>query len=87
MRRDARQSGGAGGAAVLSPGDPRLADVQLLTIDMLARALCLSVATVRRRVASGDLPEPTLRIGGRVLRWRLRDVRAFLDGRPVGSRV
>lgn len=87
MRRDAGQSGGAGGAAVLEAADPRLADVQLLTIGQLARALSMSIATVRRRVAAGDLPQPGLRLGGRLVRWRLRDLRAFLDGRPVGSRV
>ena len=72
-----------GGAAVLAAGDPALESVQLRTIDQLARALCLAPATIRRRVAAGDLPQPAVRLGARLVRWRLTDLRAWLSGQPV----
>jgi len=83
MPRDGRQGGGSGGAAVLKVGDPRLEAIQLLDVRALAAALYLSVATVRRKVKLGELPQPAVRIGQRIVRWRLRDVRSFLDGQAV----
>jgi len=83
MPRDGGQGEAGGGAAVLSVGDPRLEPIQLLDVRALAAALYLSVATVRRKVKLGELPQPAVRMGQRIVRWRLRDVRAFLDGQTV----
>jgi predicted DNA-binding transcriptional regulator AlpA len=60
--------------------------VEPLLIDRkgLARLLCRSIASLDRDAAAGRLPCP-LRIGGS-LRWKLSDIREWLDaGAPSGA--
>jgi len=79
MRRDGRQAG----PAMLEAADPRLDGLQLIDIGGLSKLLSMSPSTVRRHVAQGELPQPALRLGPRLIRWRLRDIQAWMDGRAV----
>jgi len=63
--------------------DP-IARVTLLTAADVARALRVSVRSVwtQSSLAEAGLaafPKP-VRLGGRMTRWRLRDIEAYLDG-------
>lgn len=58
---------------------PARASVELLTVRDLAQLLKLQPRTVRQWVRSRLLPPP-LRLGkhGRILRWRIADLAAYL---------
>ena len=62
---------------------PQLARLQLIDIQGLASLLAMSVKTVRRRVGSGDLPEPDIVIGARLQRWRVGRIKSFIEGQKV----
>lgn len=67
---------------VAADAGPLLIDVQ-----EVARLLTVSPRTVWRWLSQGELPAP-VRIGGSV-RWRLGDVRRWIDGgcrRPLAAR-
>jgi len=51
---------------------------ELLTLNDVAYRLSMSVATARRLVEQGKLPQP-IRFGVRLHRWRLRDIQQYLD--------
>ena len=53
----------------------------LLTKEDLAEFLSCSIATLYRRVKSGELPEP-VKIGG-LIRWRSSDIRDALGIRDA----
>ena len=52
---------------------------QLLTAAKLAGLLAISVRTLRRLQASGQLPHP-IRLGGSI-RWRADVVQSWIEGR------
>lgn len=57
----------------------------LLNIQTVMATVGLSVATIYRKVATDDFPEP-VRLGARCTRWRAADVRAWLaEQAPVGA--
>lgn len=88
MKAASRKNGRAGGNGAgphgarftLGLSDPRLAELQLLSIDTLANLLEMGESTIRRCVQEGQLPGPAVKIGKRLVRWRLADVRAFITG-------
>ncbi len=51
---------------------------RLATYADVAQMLGVSVKTLRRLVAAGDIPSP-LRFGRRILRWRVDVIQAWLD--------
>lgn len=55
----------------------QLADA-LLRIQTVAQATGLSDATIYRKLAAGDFPEP-IRLGKRCTRWKAADVRAWIQ--------
>ena len=65
----------ADGGPVL-PDLPDIADLRLVSVDVLADLLGVSVRTLHRRLSAGELPEP-IRFGG-VVRWRLAEVRRWI---------
>lgn len=56
------------------------ADVRLVTVREVADLLGVHVRSVWRLAQSGEIPAP-IRLSARVIRWRLSDLRAFLDAR------
>lgn len=61
-----------------------LEEVKLLKADQVAELLALHVRSVWRLSSSGEIPKP-VRIG-KSTRWRLTDLRAFLNGEIGGER-
>lgn len=55
----------------------QLADA-LLRIATVAQATGLSSATIYRKLAAGEFPEP-VRLGARCTRWKAADVRAWIQ--------
>ncbi|WP_397536125.1 helix-turn-helix transcriptional regulator [Roseateles sp.] len=55
----------------------QLADA-LLRIATVAQATGLSSATIYRKLAAGEFPEP-VRLGARCTRWKSADVRAWIQ--------
>jgi len=68
------------GPSVVLPDDPRLEKAKLLDVRQVADLLGLGVSTTRRAAAAGEIPAPAVRIGQRILRWRLTDIQAFVQG-------
>lgn len=54
----------------------QLADA-LLRISTVTQATGLSTATIYRRLATGDFPQP-VRLSARCTRWKAADVRAWI---------
>lgn len=59
--------------------DPRFPDAQLLTAREVADLLRIHPRSVWRAATAGDIPKP-IRIGPKVVRWRLTDLQAFIGG-------
>lgn len=59
------------------PTDPRFAEAQLLTAREVAALLRIHPRSVWRATAAGDIPKP-IRIGPKVVRWRLTDLAVFI---------
>ena len=59
--------------------DSALRDLRLLNVRQLGKLLGCSPRNVWRLLALGKLPEP-LRLGARTVRWRVREIEAWLDG-------
>ncbi|MFI5454204.1 MAG: helix-turn-helix transcriptional regulator [Isosphaerales bacterium] len=53
---------------------------RLVTVADWAAALQVSVPTVERLRSGGRIPPPDLYLGRRLPRWRVRTVRAWLEG-------
>ena len=60
-----------------APRSRALAHVQLLDAREVARVLAISMPTLWRYVKQERVPQP-IRLGPRVLRWRLRDIERFV---------
>lgn len=56
----------------------------LLRIQTVAQATGLSDATIYRKLASGDFPEP-VRLGKRCTRWKAADVRSWIQAQGEGA--
>jgi predicted DNA-binding transcriptional regulator AlpA len=56
-----------------------LPDGALIDLPTLTALACRSKASVYRDVAAGRLPKP-IRVGLQSVRWRVADVRAYLNG-------
>jgi excisionase family DNA binding protein len=65
---------------------PRGSERDLLTIREVAWRLSISSRSVWRLVATRELPPP-VRLGRRVVRWRLADIRAYLDSLRTGTKL
>lgn len=63
--------------------DAQLADITLLTVRQVAELLGIHTRSVWRMSLTGAIPAP-IRLGHRVVRWRLSDLREHLD-RKVGN--
>ncbi len=50
----------------------------LLRMQTVAQATGLSTATIYRKLAAGEFPEP-VRLGARCTRWKAADVRAWIQ--------
>jgi excisionase family DNA binding protein len=64
--------------------DAPLADITLLTVRQVAELLGVHTRSVWRLSLTGEIPAP-IRLGERVVRWRLSDLRDHLD-RKVSNR-
>ena len=58
-----------------------LEGLQLITAKQLARILQVSQRTLYDLIGRGQAPQASVRLNQRVVRWKLRDIRDFLDGR------
>ena len=58
--------------------DPRLRHICLLDVQQVAGILQLSQRTVWRLASSGDIPKP-VKLGPRLVRWRLADIERFVS--------
>ncbi|TDP63005.1 helix-turn-helix transcriptional regulator [Roseateles toxinivorans] len=56
----------------------------LLRIQTVAQATGLSDATIYRKLAAGEFPEP-IRLGKRCTRWKAADVRTWIQSQGVSS--
>lgn len=65
------------------PNDPRFALAQLVTVREVGVILHIHPRSVWRAAAAGDIPKP-IRIGDRIVRWRLADLQAHIEGRVSG---
>lgn len=59
----------------------QLADA-LLRIRTVAQAVGLSDATIYRKLAAGEFPEP-VRLGSRCTRWKAEAIRAWIKAQGV----
>ena len=58
---------------------PRFSETQLLTVRDVAALLRIHPRSVWRAATAGDIPKP-IRIGPKVVRWRMADLQAFIGG-------
>jgi predicted DNA-binding transcriptional regulator AlpA len=58
--------------------DPRFPNSQLIKVNDVGEMLKMHPRSVWRAAAAGDIPKP-IRIGPRVVRWRLGDLQAFIE--------
>ncbi|MDX9911433.1 MAG: helix-turn-helix domain-containing protein [Phycisphaerales bacterium] len=66
--------------AVAAPTD----DVKLLTAKEVAELLGVHVRSIWRLSATGEIPAP-IRLGERVVRWRLCDLRDHFHSKAAGG--
>ncbi|MGE0367185.1 MAG: helix-turn-helix transcriptional regulator [Phycisphaerales bacterium] len=62
----------------------RMADVAVVSVREVAELLGVNPRTVWRMAQTGDIPAP-IRLGERIVRWRLSDLREHLDRKAVGA--
>jgi predicted DNA-binding transcriptional regulator AlpA len=55
----------------------------VVNVREMVEVLCVNARTVWRMAQRGDMPAPN-RLGERVVRWRLSDLREHLDLKAVG---
>lgn len=63
----------------------QLDDVTLVTARQVADLLRVHVRSVWRMSHAGQIPRP-IRLAERVVRWRLADLKAYLDGIASGGK-
>ncbi len=63
-----------------------MADVAVVSVREVAELLGVNARTVWRMAQRGELPAP-IRLGERVVRWRLSDLREHLDRKAEGKNV
>ncbi len=61
-----------------------MADVAVVSVREVAELLGVNARTVWRMAQRGEIPAP-IRLGERVVRWRLSDLREHLDHHVVGK--
>lgn len=61
-----------------------MADVAVVNVREVADLLGVNPRTVWRMAQTGDIPAP-IRLGPRVVRWRLADLREHLDRKAAGT--
>ncbi|MGE3323717.1 MAG: helix-turn-helix transcriptional regulator [Phycisphaerales bacterium] len=61
-----------------------MADVAVVSVREVAELLGVNPRTVWRMAQTGDIPAP-IRLGERIVRWRLSDLREHLDRKAVGA--
>jgi excisionase family DNA binding protein len=64
----------------------RMADVAVVSVREVAELLGVNARTVWRMAQRGEIPAP-IRLGERVVRWRLSDLREHLDRKAEGKNV
>ena len=64
----------------------RKADVAVVSVREVAELLGVNARTVWRMAQRGEIPAP-IRLGERVVRWRLSDLREHLDHKAAGKNV
>ncbi|MFN8992809.1 MAG: helix-turn-helix transcriptional regulator [Pseudomonadota bacterium] len=64
----------------------RMADVAVVSVREVAELLGVNARTVWRMAQRGEIPAP-IRLGERVVRWRLSDLREHLDRKAAGKNV
>jgi len=57
-----------------------LNNVQLLSPAQAAALLSISVRSLWRLLAAGELPQPVRIGGGRLVRWKLSDLERMIEG-------
>lgn len=62
-----------------------MAEVTLLTVRQVAELLGVHARSIWRLSQAGDIPAP-IRLGERVVRWRLSDLREHLDRKVAGAK-
>ena len=63
-----------------------MADVAVVSVREVAELLGVNARTVWRMAQRGEIPAP-IRLGERVVRWRLSDLREHLDRKAEGKNV
>jgi predicted DNA-binding transcriptional regulator AlpA len=58
----------------------------VVNVREMAEVLCVNARTVWRMAQRGNMPAPN-RLGERVVRWRLCDLREHLDLKAAGKNV
>lgn len=61
-----------------------MADVAVVSVREVAELLGVNPRTVWRMAQSGEIPAP-IRLGERIVRWRLSDLREHLDRKAAGA--
>jgi prophage regulatory protein len=64
----------------------RMADVAVVSVREVAELLGVNARTVWRMAQRGEIPAP-IRLGERIVRWRLSDLREHLDRKAEGKNV
>ncbi|MCC6661385.1 MAG: helix-turn-helix domain-containing protein [Phycisphaerales bacterium] len=62
----------------------RMADVAVVSVREVAELLGVNPRTVWRMAQTGEIPAP-IRLGERIVRWRLSDLREHLDRKAAGA--
>lgn len=62
-----------------------MAEVTLLTVRQVAELLGVHVRSIWRLSQTGDIPAP-IRLGERVVRWRLSELRDHLERKAAGAK-
>ncbi len=65
--------------------DGPMAEVTLLTVRQVAELLGVHARSIWRLSQAGDIPAP-IRLGERVVRWRLSDLREHLGRKVAGPK-
>jgi excisionase family DNA binding protein len=65
--------------------DGPMAEVTLLTVRQVAELLGVHIRSIWRLSQAGEIPAP-IRIGERVVRWRLSDLRDHLERKIAAAK-
>ena len=61
-----------------------MADVAVVSVREVAELLGVNPRTVWRMAQTGEIPAP-IRLGERIVRWQLSDLREHLDRKAAGA--